>query len=166
VPVLPEHRIELATPFYLKMMRLNALEYGADLLPEIAKKGALLDAADVIELLRDSWRLTVMGAWFALLHDDAAVTAAVLDALEASAGSLTSPPLAVTAVVLAGRNAIPALEAYAASDDANGWGACGFAAAAAKYLGGSVGCGRSDTNADTEDFDAMLALAQRLRAAR
>jgi hypothetical protein len=157
-------RTDLVQPFYLKMMRSNALKNGAQLLPEIAEKGATLGAADVIALLQDPWRATVMGAWFALLQDDEAVTTAVLRALEASEGSLTSPPLAVVAVVLAENDALPALVAYAARDEEYARGACGFVAAAAAHLGGSVACTASE--ADSNDFNALLSLARRLRSLR
>lgn len=162
--MLPSARNQLIEPFYLKMMRTNALEHGSGLLPAIAEQGAELDAVDVIELLRDPWRSTVMGAWFALTHDDPRVNAAVLQALESSYGSLTSPPLAVAAVVLSGRDALPALVQYAAADDANEWGAGGFIAAAAEHVGGSVACDPSDL--DRQHFDALHQLAQRLRELR
>ena len=89
-------------PFYLKMMRTNAVEYGAALAPDIADVGRAAGPEDVIQLLRGYWRERVMGAWLSILHREPAVTAAVLQALVTSQGSLDSPPLATAAVVLAG----------------------------------------------------------------
>src|SRR5262249_20764453 len=156
---------KLIQPFYLQMMRLNALDDGLALLPAIVKRASTLDADDVVQLLSDDeWRFVVMGAWFALLRDEADVREAVLRGLEASLGSLTSPPLCIAAVVLAGRDALPALVQYAVADQARGYGACGFAAAAAEHLGGSVACEPSET--DRNDFAALLAFAERLREMR
>jgi hypothetical protein len=97
--------VELIKPFYLKMMGMNALMSGVDLLPDVARIGRGLDAADVIQLLRAAWRPRVMGAWFALVHDEPEVTGAVLTSLETSLGGLTSLNLAVAAVILAGSDA-------------------------------------------------------------
>jgi hypothetical protein len=161
--VLDDEIVELITPFYLKMMGMNARIYGAHLLLDVAVAARTLDAADVIQLLRADWRPRVMGAWFALPHDEPEVTDAVLRSLETSLGNLTSPPLAVTAVVLAARDALSALAHYAASDAENHWGACGFAAAAAEHFEGSVCC--PATEADRSAFDELHIFAEQLRGA-
>ena len=106
-----------------------------------------------------------MGAWFALLHDEPAVRDAVLASLASSAGSLTSPPLAVVAVALTGERALEALERYATDDIAHEWGACGFVAAAISHLGGTTSaCSPSDD--DLADFAGLLEVAERLRTTR
>jgi hypothetical protein len=152
-------------PFYLQMMRTNAVEHGPALLPALVAIGRTATAREVIALLRDPWRCSVMGAWFALLHDDAVVTTAVLDALAASGGSLDAPPLATSAAVLAGRDALPALEAYAVADRARDLGACGYVAATIEHLGGrTTACAPDDR--DRLELQQLLDLASQIRAAR
>jgi hypothetical protein len=94
------------TPFYLHMMRVNAVQCGPALLDDIASVGADALASDVIGLLRLGWRERVMGAWYAVGVGGPDVTAAVLEALRTSGGSLDAPPLATAAVVLAGPAAL------------------------------------------------------------
>lgn len=149
-------------PFYLKMMRLNSIEYGADLLPAIIEAGREATPTDVVALLNDPWRASVMGAWFALLFDDEHVTESVLQALSSSSGSLDSPPLAVAATVLAGSRALSSLQTYAIADLQYRWGACRFVAAAIHYLDGPTSpCHPGD--GDERNFAAMLAVANQLR---
>jgi hypothetical protein len=152
-------------PFYLQMMRTNAVEHGPALLPALVATGRTATAREVVALLRDPWRRSVMGAWFALLHDDDAVTTAVLDALAASGGQLDAPPLATAAAVLAGREALPALEAYAVEDAARDLGACGFVAATIEHLGGRTAACAADDR-DRHELQQLLDLAGRIRAAR
>jgi len=135
-PVDPDAdaRARFVQPFYLKMMRLNAIRYGPRLAADIVAAGRATSPSDVISLLRSNWRERVMGAWFALLLDNHSVTDAVLQALSTSRGSLDAPPLAAAAVILAGVRALPALETYYAADLANEWGAAGIAAAAVDHL--------------------------------
>jgi hypothetical protein len=155
----------LVQPFYLKMMRENDRQNGAKLLPALVKVGRTTTPQDIVALLGDGWRAKVMGGWFAVMHDDNDVMFAVLEAVRSSLGSLDSPPLATAAVVLAGAQALPALQGYAARDAANGWGACGFAAAAIQHLGGScAAC--PPTEQDSTAFIELLALAVRLRERR
>jgi hypothetical protein len=130
----PDARARFVQPFYLKMMRLNAIRYGPRLAADIVAAGRTASSSDVISLLRSNWRERVMGAWFALLRDDRSVTEAVLQALSTSHGSLDAPPLAAAAVILAGARALPALETYYAADLANEWGAAGITAAAVDQL--------------------------------
>lgn len=121
---------QLVTPFSLKMMRENARGYGAKLLPALVKVGRTTTPQDIVALLGDHWRTRVIGAWFAVTHDDEEVTNAVLAAVRSSLGSLDSPPLATAAIVLADAQALRALQEYAAKDVTNHWGACGFVATA------------------------------------
>ena len=155
-------RERLVVPFYLKMMGTNAVEHGNALEQELVAVGREASSKEVIRLLRDPWRSTVMGAWLALLHDDDAVTAEVLRSLSRSGGSLDSPPLVTAAVVLRGRPAIAALHEYAVRDVAAELGAGGFVGAALEHLGEHPKFGT--TEVDRADFAALLALALRLRA--
>lgn len=106
----------LVEPFYLRMMGLNCIHYGMELLPAIIEAGREATVMDVVALLHAPWRETAMGAWFALRFDDGEVTDAVLQALVGSQGGLTSPPLAVAAILLAGPRALPSLQTYALCD--------------------------------------------------
>jgi hypothetical protein len=76
-----------------------------------------------------------------------------LEALQASLGRLTAPPLAAAAVLLSGPSAIPALNAYMRADLESRWGSVDFVAAALHRLGATMA-----------KFGAMLSLADRLQA--
>ena len=123
-------------PFYLAMMGTNAIEHAeADLLRRVVAVGRDASVVDVVWLLRGEWRPRVMGAWFSLLHDTEAVTRAVLQSLETSHGSLTAPPLAVAAVLLAKHEAQSSLAEYVAQDVLHHWGSAAFVGAAIEHLG-------------------------------
>lgn len=155
-------RISLIEPFYLDLMRLNAIEYGDRLAPSIVRRARSLSPLDVIELIPFGWRERVMAAWFGVTFDDADVTKAVLDGLALSQGDLDAPPLAVASVVLAGDAALPALEEYLSRDGVAEWGAGGFVAAAIESLpGGSSSSVVAE--ADRAAFGTLEALARRLR---
>ena len=130
-------RSRLVQPYYLKMMRTNAVwdgaEYPGDLMDDLAREGRTATSDEVIALLASGWRERVMGAWLAAMQDDSAVTHAVLNALESSQGSLDSPPLACVAVTLADVDALPSIEHYVRNDLASDWGAADLALAAAEH---------------------------------
>src|SRR5260370_40073391 len=67
-------RARFVQPFYLRMMRLNSIQYGPRLAADIVVAGRTASPADVISLLGSNWRERVMGAWFALLQADPSVT--------------------------------------------------------------------------------------------
>ncbi len=118
------------------MMGTNAIQYAdAELLRSVVAVGRDVSVVDVVWLLRGAWRPRVMGAWFSLLHNGGAVTRAVLQSLETSAGSLTAPPLAVAAVLLAKHEAQSSLAEYVAQDVLHNWGSAAFAGAAIEHLG-------------------------------
>jgi hypothetical protein len=126
---------ETITPFYLRMMGLNGISAPPELLNEVVEAGRSLSALDVVELLEDSWRPVVMGAWFSLLQEDLGVNVTLLESLASSLGSLTSPSLTVAAIVLVGTEAVPTLEEYLRQDLEFEYGACGFTSAALEHLG-------------------------------
>ena len=159
-------RAKFVQPFYLKMMRLNAIQYGIGLTAEIATVSRSASAWDIVYLLRSAWRERVMGAWLALRKDDPLVVAAVLHALGTSQGSLDAPPLATAAVVLAGAEALPELERYYAADQAHQWGAAGIATAAIDYLRQLRGVDSLIPSAGEDDvatFAQLIAVAEALR---
>jgi hypothetical protein len=156
------------TPFYLRMMRLNAMKYGLALFDDIAAVGQSVTADDVVTLLRSAWRERVMGAWLATIYDEPLVQTAVLQSLESSAGSLTSPPLATVGVLLCGPESLDSLRRYRIADLANKWGAVGFIDAAIEYLGESPSPDSDESHLRPEDrsnLASLLAVAERLRAA-
>ena len=153
----------LVVPFYLRMMAANALENDDDFLRRVVRVGRSATAGDVVALLRDPWRATVMGAWLAVFHNNRELNEVVLEALRASLGRLTAPPLATAAVLLSGQLAIPALQAYMREDLENGWGSADFVAAALDRLGATMP-NVEPTDASRQEFSAMLSLAERLRA--
>jgi len=155
-------------PFYLQMMRTNAIEDGAVLAPAIAAVGKSARPDQVVRLLRYAWRERVMGAWMALLQDSPSVNEAVLEALATSHGSLDSPPLATAAVVLTGSGSLDALATYYAADRAAGWGASGIIAAAAEYVHEQHDAPNpiaAPTAEDRETFANLLDVARQLREA-
>lgn len=154
-------------PYYLDMMRINAVRASEELLGELTLLGRSIDTDDVLRLLRcGAWREGVMGAWYAVQVRGPEVTAAVLQALRNSHGSLNAPPLATAAVVLAGPEAIDALEEYFIADQAQQWGAAGLTAAAADYLREHAQAGNPlprPTPVDTVMFGQLIEIAQRLQ---
>jgi hypothetical protein len=79
---LAEHFV---LPWYMKMMRLNACDYGGDLVPEIAQVAVEADDDIVVRLLRLGWRERVMGAWLSVTRDSEKITNEVLRQLEKEA---------------------------------------------------------------------------------
>ncbi len=143
-------------------MRTNALEHGPGLLPEIAAASREAQPSDVVMLLRDPWRCSVMGAWLSIRQPEPEVKEALLLALARSHGSLDAPPLATAAVLVVKEQAIEALQTYCERDAAEQWGACGFGAAALHHLDAETpACEPSEF--DRQRFTGMLGLAQRLR---
>jgi hypothetical protein len=118
VPTQLELADRFVRPWYLKMMRLNACEYGQALAAEISRAGRQADDDILVRLLRSGWRERVMGAWMAVTRDSERVTKEVLTQLERSHGSLDAPPLATASVVLAGPMSMPALVRYHEADTA------------------------------------------------
>lgn len=153
----------LVAPFYLKMMRFNAVDADEELLARVLEVSTQATAEDVTALLRDPWRSTVMGAWISLAHSDDRVTDEVLAALDRSHGSLDSPPLVTAAIALAASKGLPGLAQYAQRDAASNWGALPFVVAAIEYLGGTSVIGQSD-QPSRKMLTAMVGVANRLRA--
>lgn len=156
---------EMIAPFYLNMMGLNALSAPMELLTEVVETGRLLSAVNVVELLRDSWRPLVMGAWFSLLQDDDTVNEALLQALSSSLGSLTSPPLSVAAIVLTGAKAVPFLQEYLRRDLEFSYGASGFVSAALEHLGDQSHPWQTQDR-DRGDFLPLLNCAEWIKSNR
>jgi hypothetical protein len=148
------------------MMNRNAVEYGSDLVDEIAIVGRSITDEDVVALLRSDWRPRVMGAWFSPAHDVEAVRSAVLTSLETSGGYLTAPPLAAVAAVLCGNDALESLRIYRAADIAGAWGGASFIDATIEHLGSQPEPGSEESLArpeDREHLGELLGLVDRIR---
>jgi hypothetical protein len=147
-------------PFYLNMMNRNVLQHRVAYKKLVAASHSTTDL-EVISLLGSHWRPRVMGAWLSAGRRSSGVCIAMLGSLVTSLGSLTAPPLATMAILLAGNTAIPALETYLRSDVSHNWGSAGFVAAAIERAGGTL----EDIRPDTRDRDAlekMLSVGRRL----
>ena len=155
---------QFVLPYYLQMMGLNPLKYGSELLPALLTISREVPSREVIEMMQDDdWRLRVVGAWMSLVHDEAPVAVDALKALVSSHGSLDSIALVTAAVTLRGGKALVAIQTYMARDAEAGWGACGFAAAAAEHLGGAASQ-VVPTDNDRSHFARMLERADQARS--
>lgn len=111
---------EFGQPFYLDMMRMNAIGHYFDDLDEDFKRfrpfeacGARIDLSTVQWMLRDGgWRPLVMGAWYSLTQSREAIAEDLLYGMEACRGSLSAPPVAAAIAVVIGPEGIDALNAY------------------------------------------------------
>jgi hypothetical protein len=125
-------------PFYLKMMGLNALHVTDELWASLIVTGRTVAASDVRWMLRAGhWRPVVMGAWFSLAVPAESVMDDLLTAMSESKGSLTAPPLAAAATLVAARAAVPAMVDYINFMVAPGRrdGSEAIVAASVEYLG-------------------------------
>lgn len=124
-------------PYYLKVMRTNAVSAEPVLLSDLRLSGRQVTLDEVTRLLGDDWRPRVMGAWYSVVLNSRSLRDPLCASLVSSAGSLTAPPLALAATVVLGAEALPALHAYAVRAAADEYlGADGFVAACIEHLGG------------------------------
>lgn len=125
-------------PFYLKMMGLNALRLTDELRGSLIATGRVVAATDVKWMLQaGNWRPVAMGAWFSLAVPAESVMDDLLTAMSKSKGSLTAPPLAAAATLVAGTAAVPAMVDYInfIATPARRDGSEAVVAAAVEYLG-------------------------------
>lgn len=159
---------DFVEPYHLKLMSFGAASAGTRLAHEVRRKGKELDLADVDHLLRMPWRPRVMGAWFAVAAGEPTLSDALHDSLETCLGHLTAPPLIVGMLIFPTVRTQGLLLEYAQADRDHGWGASGFAAAAAaRATPDNVRPGQ-DHAIRAEDvtlLDAMLKFADALRMA-
>ena len=150
-------------PFYLKMMRHNAIGQPSEMLAALAAGADSASPADVVLLLGGHWRLSVMGAWMAVRHRPEDMAEALLASLRASEGSLNSPALATACVFFLGAGAADALADYITNDHAETWGSAGFAAAAWESISGGAAHPLA-TDGGRSALPQMLRVAQELRS--
>lgn len=104
---------DFVKPFYLDMMGLNALRITDESWASLLAAGRKITAEKVSWMLRTGlWRPVVMGAWFSVAVPAESIRDDLIAAMSQSQGSLTAPPLAATATVVAGPIAVPAMIAY------------------------------------------------------
>jgi hypothetical protein len=141
-------------PFYLKMMRLNALH---DDVPfgTLREVGRETTDNEVAGLLASGWRQRVMGAWLASGRTQF-LGSALLASLETSQGALTAPPLATVALHGLGAAAVPSLRTYL--------GCASFVAAVLERLDAAPGAVAIDAG-DRAAAGGMLVVARRLDVA-
>lgn len=112
----------LVAPFYLDMMRSNALWLDDRQRRRLVRRGRTARLEDVRYLLAGGslqvpqvdgvflhWRPVVMGAWLSLRFKPGEVKDALLHALAHSLGDLTALPLASATVILVGPESATAL---------------------------------------------------------
>jgi hypothetical protein len=147
-------------PFYLNLMRMNAIWVGGEVWDNLVAAGRTAKLDDVLWLLGNGgWRPVVVGAWLSLRFHRDEVGEAILHALQESYGSLTAPPLAVAAVTIVGEDAETVLrQSRARSDEAS----VAVLDAALEQLG--VDPAPEVGGEDRSAFAEMLAFAERLGA--
>jgi hypothetical protein len=162
VPGLTDLERRCVSPFYLTMMRLNALTHDVpfDALREVAR---VTTDDEVVMLLVSAWRPRVMGAWLASGRTER-LEAALLKSLETSAGSLTAPPLATVALHGLGVKAAPSLQAYLRQDLEHQWGSASFIAAVLERLDATP-TGVAIDDQYRRAVDGMLTITRRLAEA-
>lgn len=153
-------------PFYLKMMGLNALRLTDELRASLIVAARTVRTSDVRWMLQSGhWRPVVMGAWFSLAVPTESVMDDLLTAMSESKGSLTAPPLAAAATLLAARAAVPAMVDYIDFIVVPGRpdGSEAIVAAAVEYLGSDPVIALTDETRRT--FRDIHDVAIRLRQA-
>lgn len=131
----------LVAPFYLSMMGAGALTLEPGQRSELVQVSTTATVGEVRQLLGSGWqwRPLVMGTWFALALPGDAIKEHVVTAMASSAGGLTAPPLAAVSALLAGAEAIGAMQTYAEwiADPSRRDGSHELVAAAIAHLGGT-----------------------------
>jgi hypothetical protein len=146
-------------PFYMQLPR-NSAELG----PSVAAVGRRAPLEDIIELLDSPWGERQVGAWFSIVRDEPEILPAVLESLRTSLGSLTTPELAMAAVLLGGEHAVPALLDYQAAETERKYGVSGGVSSALEFVGaGSLRGSASDL--DRAHFKRHLDVANEIRRA-
>ncbi|WP_436532871.1 hypothetical protein [Actinoplanes sp. HUAS TT8] len=150
-------------PFYLDMMGFNCLGLTAEVEADVISAGRRIASSDVARMLRAGhWRPVIMGAWYSLAVSAESIQHELLRAMAQSRGSLTAPPLAAAATVVAGPAAVPAMVDYIGTVMASDWrdGSEGVVAAAVEHLDGVPPLIPSDQ--DRRSFRAIREFAMRL----
>jgi hypothetical protein len=158
-------------PFYLKMSGANATAYLHKVERALVRASTKITADEVRWLLSTGdWRRMGMGAWFALAVPPEEVSEAVLEGMAESHRDDSALPLAAVGTILAGPDAIGAMNAYLDRiiDEPRRDQSFEMVAAGIALLGGRPPV--EPAAWATEGFEELLAVAQDLqrgfRAAR
>ncbi|MFI2366674.1 hypothetical protein [Promicromonospora sp. NPDC019610] len=164
---LSELEQRLVAPFYLPMMAAGAAGLEPELRDELVQVSATVTLEEVRQLLRSGWmwRPLVMGTWFALAVPGDEIKDDVVTAMASSAGGLTAPPLAAVSALLAGAEAIGAMQTCAEwiGDPARRDGSYEVVAAAIAHVGGTPPVVASPSA--VSDFRELYQRADELRHA-
>jgi hypothetical protein len=151
------------SPFYLKMMGLNAIDNAAALWDELVATGRAITLDEATRLLNvGAWRPVVMGAWFGTRFSAEEIGPALKRAMASAQGSLTAPPLAAACVAVLGAAALEEMEQYVRLDPGRD-GSAQIVAAGIRLLGGEPAV--AITDGDDEAFRQLHDVAARLREA-
>ena len=149
------------SPFYLKMMGLNAIDDSGALWDDLVATARALTLDEATRLLKvGAWRPVVMGAWFSTGFSPAEIGPDLRRAMATSGGSLTAPPLAAACVAVLGRAALEEMGQYVGRDP-GGDGSAQIVAAGIRFLGAEPAVAVTDE--DDEVFRQLLDVATRLR---
>lgn len=162
-----EERLQhFVSSHYLELMSYGAKSADRRIASEVRRLGRELQVPEVEMLLGMHWRPRVMGAWFAIAASDDTLSEAVHNSLETSLGHLTSPPLIVGVLTYPNERTLDLLLDYARADRDMGWGASGFAVAAAARLDGDLVNSRGELKSAGDHatrLEALLEFASKLR---
>jgi hypothetical protein len=151
-------------PFYLKMSGASAPAYLPSIERSLVRASGKVTAPEVRWLLSTGdWRRMAMGAWFALAVPADEVRDAVVAGMAESHRDDSSLPLAVVSAMLAGPDALGAMETYLEQivDQPRRDQSFEIVAAAIAQLGGTPPM--APATWAVEAFEGLLATAQDLR---
>jgi hypothetical protein len=151
-------------PFYLKMSGASAPAYLPDVERGLVRASGKITATEVRWLLNTGdWRRMAMGAWFALAVPAEEVRDTVVAGMAESHRDDSALPLAAVSVMLAGQDALGAMETYLERiiDQPRRDQSFEIVAAAIAHLGGTPPV--APATWAVEAFEELLATAQDLQ---
>ena len=149
-------------PFYLDMAGISATRPAARaLLPRVAARAIAADPADIEVMLGLSWRLQVMGAWYAVARDDSRFSKPVHEAFDRCDGALTAPEFLVAALVYPRAETEDVIRAYRGRAVEHQFGGVGLVDAALRRL--NPGPDAGPRTADDDELESLLHVAQELQ---
>ncbi|MEV0949696.1 DUF6000 family protein [Promicromonospora sp. NPDC050249] len=151
-------------PFYLRMSGASALAYLPDVERGLVRASGKITATEVRWLLNTGdWRRMAMGAWFALAVPAEEVRDTVVAGMAESHRDDSALPLAAVSAMLAGQDALGAMETYLERiiDQPRRDQSFEIVAAAIAHLGGTPPV--APATWAVEAFEELLATAQDLQ---
>ena len=151
-------------PFYLKMSGASAPAYLSSVERGLVRASGKITADEVRWLLSTGdWRRRAMGAWFALAVPGLEVCDTVVASMDEANGDDSALPLAAVSAMLAGPDAVGAMETYLEriTDQPRRDQSFEIVAAAIAHLGGTPPV--APATWAVEAFEELLATAQDLQ---